>query len=110
MRKPKTIYSRREFSKISLFTLTGAASLPFFDRLNAAEVIEKPNSKFAGVQVGMNVPYSFGKPDMTGEGILKDCVQLDLSAVELGTQSVEMFMGAPADLIFPPNSLLNYPF
>ena len=52
----------------------------------------------------MNVPYSFGKPEMTGEEILKNCVQLGLSAVELRTQSVEVFMGAPVDLIFVPKT------
>jgi len=104
MRKPGTIYSRREFSRMSLLTLTGAASLPFLGRLSAAEATDKPNSKFAGVQVGLNVPYSFGKPEMTGEEILKNCVQLGLSALELRTQSVEIFMGAPAGLIFVPKT------
>ena len=98
------VYSRREFSRMSLFALTGAASLSFLDRLRAAEAAGKPNSKFAGVQVGMNVPYSFGKPEMTGEEILKNCVQLGLSAVELRTQSVEIYMGAPVDLIFVPRT------
>jgi sugar phosphate isomerase/epimerase len=37
---------------------------------------------------------------MTGEEILKNCVQLGLSAIELRSQSVEIFMGAPVDLIF----------
>ena len=106
MPKPATwsVYSRREFSKVSLFGLTGVASFPFLSRLSAAEAAGKPNSKFAGVQVGMNVPYSFGKPEMPGEEILRNCVQLGLSALELRTQSVEIFMGAPADLIFPPKT------
>ena len=89
---------------MSLFALTSAASLSFLGRLRAAEAAGKPNSKFAGVQIGMNVPYSFGKPEMTGEEILKNCVQLGLSAVELRTQSVEIFMGAPVDLIFVPKT------
>ncbi len=106
MRKQVTrsVYSRREFSKLSLFTLTGAASLPFLGRLRATEAASKPNSKFAGVQIGMNVPYSFGKPELTGEEILKNCVQIGLSALELRTQSVEIFMGAPVDLIFVPKT------
>jgi sugar phosphate isomerase/epimerase len=99
-----SVYSRREFSRLSLITLAGAASLPFLGRLRAAEAAGKPNSKFAGVQVGMNVPYSFGKPQMTGEDILKNCVQLGISAVELRTQSVEIFMGAPTELIFPKST------
>ena len=56
------------------------------------------------MQIGMNVPYSFGKPELTGEEILKNCVQLGLSALELRTQSVEVFIGAPLDLIFVPKT------
>ena len=71
-----SVYSRREFSKLSLFTLAGAASLPFLGRLRAAEAAGKPNSKFAGVQIGMNVPYSFGKPELTGQEILENSRRL----------------------------------
>ena len=100
----QSVCSRREFSKLSLFTLAGATTLPFLGRLRAAEAAGKPDSKFAGVQIGLNVPYSFGKPQMTGEEILKNCVQIGISALELRTQSVEIFMGAPVDLIFPPKN------
>jgi len=41
---------------------------------------------------------------MTGEEILKNSVQLGLSALELRTQSAEIFMGAPVDLIFVPKT------
>ena len=99
-----SVFSRREFSRLSLFTLTGATSLPFLGWLGAAEAGGKPNSKVARVQIGMNVPYSFSKPEMSGEEILRTVVQLGLSAVELRTQSVEVFMGAPSDLIFPPRN------
>ena len=67
---------------MSLLSLAGALSLPFRGRLRAAEAVGKPNSKFAGVQIGMNVPYSFGKADLTGEEILKNCVQIGLSGLE----------------------------
>ena len=91
--------TRREFAKASIAVLTGAVVLPGLSRLCAAEAGAKPgkpNSKFGGVQVGLNVPYSFGKPTMSGEEILENCVQLGLSAVELRTQPVEAFLGAPA--------------
>lgn len=97
--------SRREFSRLSLFTLAGAAGLPFLTRLRAAEAVGKPDSRVAGVQIGMNVPYSFGKLELTGEEILRECVALGLSAVELRTQSVEIFMGAPAELVFIPKTV-----
>ncbi|MEI7732945.1 MAG: sugar phosphate isomerase/epimerase [Verrucomicrobiota bacterium] len=93
-------YRRRDFVKLSLAALPAAVCLPLIGRLGAAESA-KPNSKFAGVQIGMNVPYSFGKADLSGEEILKNCVQIGLSGLELRTQSVEVFMGAPAELIFP---------
>ena len=100
----RSVYSRREFSRLALFTVGGTASLRFLGLLGAAEATGKPNSKVAGVQIGMNVPYSFGKPQMSGEEILKNCVQIGLSAVELRTQSVEIFMGAAVDLIFVPKT------
>lgn len=53
----------------------------------------------AGVQLGINVPYSFADPLMSGDDILKHCIQLNLSAVELRTQPVEAFLGVPANLI-----------
>jgi sugar phosphate isomerase/epimerase len=96
----RPVYSRREFSRFALFTVSSAAIFPF-GRLGAAEATGRPNSKVAGVQIGMNVPYSFGKPQMSGEEILKNCVHIGVSALELRTQSVEIFMGAAADLIFP---------
>jgi sugar phosphate isomerase/epimerase len=99
-----SVFSRREFSRRSLLTVTGAAGLLLTGRLRAAERVGKPNSKVAGVQIGMNVPYSFGQPELTGEEILKNCVQLGLSAVELRTQCVEVFMGAPVELIFVPRT------
>lgn len=73
------------------------------NRLGAAEIparlAGKPDSKVAGVQLGLNVPYSFANPLMSGDDILKHCLELNLSAVELRTQPVEAFLGVPADLI-----------
>src|SRR6185295_10991375 len=95
--------TRREFAKRSLATLPAIGFLSSFHSMAAAEssLDAKPNSKFAGVQIGLNVPYSFGNGSMSAEDILKNCVQLGLSAVELRTQPVEIFLGAPADLVFP---------
>jgi sugar phosphate isomerase/epimerase len=41
---------------------------------------------------------------MSGDDILKNCLQLGLSAVELRTQPVEAFLGVPAGLINSKNS------
>jgi sugar phosphate isomerase/epimerase len=86
-------WTRREFAKL---TLAGAGLLLTSPWLSAAEAGSKPNSKFAGVQVGLNVPYSFSDAKMSGEEILKRCLELGLSGVELRTQPVEAFLGAPA--------------
>ena len=88
--------TRREFAKRSLAVLPAAGLLSTLSRLGAAATAAgKPNSKFAGVQVGLNVPYSFANASMSGDDILKNCVQLGLSAVELRTQPVEAFLGVP---------------
>jgi sugar phosphate isomerase/epimerase len=92
-------YTRREF-----VTLCGIGLFACLNRLEAAETQSKPNSKVNGVQLGLNVPYSFADPLMSGDDILKNCLQLGLSAVELRTQPVEAFLGVPASLITPKKS------
>src|ERR1041384_425964 len=84
-------YTRRDFTKLALSALL---SLPA--RLGAAG---KPNSKVAGVQLGLNVPYSFGGKTMDADEVLESCVKLGVSGVELRTQPVEAFLGLPEDLI-----------
>jgi len=59
----------------------------------------KPNSKFNGVQIGLNVPYSFGNNLMPADETLRNVVQLGVSAVELRSQPVEAFIGVPTDLL-----------
>src|SRR4051812_5520063 len=85
--------TRRHFTKLALGTLSGTVLFP---RLSPAA--KKPDSKVAGVQIGLNVPYSFGEPSMSGDEILQKCLQLGLSGVELRTQPVETFLGLPAEL------------
>src|SRR6266536_939392 len=67
--------TRREFAKLAL---SGAGLLTFMNWLDAAERPAKPNSKVAGVQLGLNVPYSFADPLMSGDDILNHCLQLGL--------------------------------
>ncbi|HEX5218189.1 MAG TPA: sugar phosphate isomerase/epimerase [Verrucomicrobiae bacterium] len=99
------MHSRRDFMKRSLSALAGASLMPVLNRARAAETASKPNSRVAGVQLGLNVPYSFGNPKMTGDDILANCVKLGISGVELRTQPVEAFLGAPAD---SPKDLPNW--
>jgi hypothetical protein len=77
--------TRREVGKLAL------AALPV-SRLLAA----KPNSRFGGVQVGINAPYSFRGLPGKAEDIVKYMQQLGLNGVELRSQPVEGWMGAPA--------------
>jgi Xylose isomerase-like TIM barrel len=101
-------YTRREIAKLALSALPAIGLWSTMGQLRASESlvrpIAKPNSKVAGVQLGINVPYSFRKPAMPGDEILKNCLQLGLSAVELRAQPVEIEMGAPAEFVFAPAS------
>jgi sugar phosphate isomerase/epimerase len=101
--------NRRQFGRLALAALPAAGAVMIARQLDAAEapttIQGKPNSKVAGVQLGLNVPYSFANAQMSGEDILKNCVQLGISAVELRTQPVEIFLGAPATLVHPRKSL-----
>jgi hypothetical protein len=88
-------YTRRELGKLALAALPAARWL-FEPDAALANVAAKPDSKWAGVQVGMNVPYNFGEGNnMPAEDVLSRCVALGVSAVELRAQPVEMFLGAP---------------
>jgi hypothetical protein len=77
------IYTRRNFGKIALATLP------------AATAMAKPNSRWGGVQVGINVPYSFRGMSGTADKILEYMDKINLSAAELRLQPVEAWLGAP---------------
>jgi sugar phosphate isomerase/epimerase len=94
-------YSRREFAALALAGLTvrqsrAARAAASTRDTGTAGLGQKPASKWAGVQVGMNVPYNFGTGNYTpSDDILSRCVQLGISAVELRSQPVEVVLGAP---------------
>ncbi len=75
--------TRRDLGKLAL------AAFP------ASSLLAKPNSKWGGVQIGINAPYSFHGMPGGADDIINYCTQLNLSAVELRTQPVEAFLGAP---------------
>lgn len=92
------MYTRRELGKLALAALPALSASP--ESVFAASAARaKPNSKVSGVQIGLNVPYSFGNNLMSGDETLERCVALGVSAVELRSQPVEAFMGVPADLV-----------
>src|SRR3954451_7853071 len=92
------LYTRRELGKLALATVPAAA----LAGRPLAAFAAKPDSKVAGVQIGLNVPYDFGNNMMSGDEVLDGCVKLGISAVELRWQPVEQFMGVPAALLTPP--------
>lgn len=75
-------YTRRDLGKIAL------AAAP-------AALLAKPNSKFGGVQIGINAPYSFRGMPGGADDVQRYCIEVGLSAVELRSQPVEAALGAP---------------
>ena len=88
------MYSRRDLAKLAFGTVPGLLIAGPGRRVAAQ--IPKPASRWAGVQIGMNVPHNFGARNMSKDEILAACVTLGVSAVELGAQPVETVLGAPA--------------
>jgi sugar phosphate isomerase/epimerase len=82
-------WSRRDFVKL------GLAALPAVElaRLTAQA---RPNSKFAGVQIGAIVsPYNFPSIPVAADEFLHTLVQVGLSAVEIQDVRCEVYAGAP---------------
>ena len=77
--------TRRDFGRLA------AAALPASGLLLAA----KPDSKFHGVQIGA-ITYSFRQLTSTADDILKYCVELGLSSIELMGDVAENYAGIPA--------------
>ena len=91
------MYTRRELCGLALAGLPAAGLLLKSDGVIAAA---RPDSKWGGVQVGMNVPYNFGPtPVLTADQILEKCIELGVSGVELRSQPIEAFLGVPAHLV-----------
>jgi len=89
--------TRRDLGKLILVA-PAAAMLP---RELFAQTRPTPDSKWAGVQVGLNVPYNYGSRTMPLDEVLARTVQLGISAVEMRSQPIELFMGATTDVLEP---------
>lgn len=89
-------YTRREIGRLVLTSLPLAAVLP-----RNARAADKPNSTFAGVTVGMNVPYNFGVRTMPAAEVIGKTTALNVSAVELRSQPIELLMGAAMTALEP---------
>ena len=81
-------HTRRDLGKLALAALPAALSMtPLF----AAAV----NSKFGGVQVGINAPYSYHNLPDGADDVLGYVVKNNINALELRSQPVEGSLGAP---------------
>jgi sugar phosphate isomerase/epimerase len=88
-------YTRRELGRLFL------SSVPLPLLLRSAYSAAKPNSTFAGVTIGMNVPYNFGTRTMPVDEVIARTTQLNISAVELRSQPIELLMGASLATLQP---------
>jgi sugar phosphate isomerase/epimerase len=94
------VYTRRELGKLALGCLPSGL---LFQSAMRGSPSRTPDSKWAGVQVGLNVPYSFGtRTAMRAEDVLERCIQLGVSGVELRAQPVEKSMGLPDKIVLGP--------
>jgi len=88
--------TRREYAQI---TLAGAPAVAALLQGHPAFAADAPGavSRWAGVQVGLNVPYSFGAGNnMSAEEVLKRSLEVGAGAFELRAQPVEHFLGSPS--------------
>ncbi|MGQ9621804.1 MAG: TIM barrel protein [Bacteroidales bacterium] len=94
-RKNGKNFSRREF-----LGTTVAASVFFIPSLYGLESyqskqkVKKPNSKFGGVQIGA-ITYSWRSMPGGVENIIKYCQEAGLSSIELMSNDLESYLGAP---------------
>jgi sugar phosphate isomerase/epimerase len=92
------MYTRRELGKLMLTSIPAAAFVT--TEAFGGQTRPKPNSKFAGVQVGMNVPYNFASGalarTMNADDALENTLKLGVNAVEMRSQPIELAMGVPA--------------
>jgi sugar phosphate isomerase/epimerase len=86
-----TNISRRKFMAIS--TLASLGWSLSFDNMYAKDVL-KPNSKFAGVQIGV-ITYSFRSMPHDIDQLLQFCIDSNVSAIEMMGDPMEDFAGKP---------------
>lgn len=92
----KPTFSRREFIQKGTLALSTVA-LSGSSLRGAPSILKnpaKPNSKFAGVQIGV-ISYSFRSLPCNAEQLLRYCLDCNISAIELMGNTGEAFAGAP---------------
>jgi len=97
--KAKGLVSRRQFLGTSAAAAAVLSVGPLSSQCTPAPVpsatgVGVPNSKFGGVQIG-TITYSFRGIESTMEGILNACVESGVSSIELMSNGIEEWCGAP---------------
>ena len=90
-------FTRRQFGRVALAGAPAIGALLRGD-LAAAAVGQAPPklSQWAGVRVGLNVPYSLGTGNnIAAEDLLKRVLEVGVGSLELRAQPVEHFLGSP---------------
>lgn len=103
----KTV-SRRDFMTAAPLATVGLV-LGFSSAGNAMNRwLEKPNSKFGGVQIGV-ITYSYRSMPHDVDQLLQFCIDSNVSAIELMGDSVEAFAGKPKSPIDMAQVFRNTP-
>ena len=90
---------RRSSLRSTLTIIALVAMLPFLyqfksDSVSKSDQNSKPNSKFGGVQIGA-ITYSWRSMPGGVENIIKYCTESGISSIELMSNDVENYLGAP---------------
>lgn len=101
-------YSRRDFGKAILNTIptvlltaeavvvaVGVSTQAAQSNATTARTTANFSSKFAGVQIGVIVPYSYHGLSGDAESILNDLVENGINACEMQSELAEPYAGAP---------------
>jgi sugar phosphate isomerase/epimerase len=103
--RPSNTFSRRKF--IGLTTAAAAGVMIGSKSVIGAPAyirnLGKPNSVFAGIQIGA-ITYSWRSVPSSAEQVLQYCVDCNVSALELMGNVAESFAGAPAPWQFPASA------
>jgi sugar phosphate isomerase/epimerase len=91
-----SVLTRRDFGTLALGALPAAHLLASALQVRGQEVTAKPSSNFAGVNVGIIAPYAFRGSAGNVDDILSAMLKLGLSSVEMQSEPVEAYAGAPA--------------
>jgi sugar phosphate isomerase/epimerase len=89
----KMNHSRRQFNRFAFTGIASAATASFLSSDAFAAV--RPDSKFGGVQIGLNTGFSYHNMPNDAETVLKYLVRDNINAIEMQTPTHEDWAGAP---------------